>query len=140
MKERMMILVSHGKLAEGLENAMRMVVGNVRDLLCFGLMPGEDPGQITEKAEALIQEQPETQFLILADIRGGSVSNSITRLTCYNNVRLVNGMNLALAIGLYLLDGVLTDEEIEMAAEDARNGIALVKAETFVEEPDEEII
>ena len=108
-----MILASHGRMAAGLKDSMEMVVGNVDDLICFGLMPGEDPGGLTEKVEKLVKEEPGAQFLVLVDIRGGSVSNSLSRLSVYDNVRIINGMNMALAIGLYLTDGILTDQEIE---------------------------
>lgn len=127
MMIRKMILASHGKMAEGVVDSMEMVVGTVADLICFGLMPGHEPGEIAREVEDMIKQEPETQFLLLTDIRGGSVSNSLTRLACHKNVKLINGMNLALAIGLYLTDGVLRDEEIERVISEARDGLALVK-------------
>lgn len=123
--KRKMILASHGRMAEGIMSSMQMVVGNVDDLQFFGLMPGEEPDKITEVIEAMVKEEADTQFLILVDIRGGSVSNSLTRLTCYEQVKLIQGMNLALAIGLYLTDGALSDEMIECVIADARDGICL---------------
>lgn len=127
MRKRKMILASHGRMAEGVADSMGMVVGTVDDLICLGLLPGHEPGEITRQVEEMIQTEPETQFLLLTDIRGGSVSNSLTRLACYENVRIINGMNLALAIGLYLTDGILDDEEIEAVIAEARDGLALVR-------------
>lgn len=127
MRKRKMILASHGRMAEGVADSMGMVVGTVDDLICLGLLPGHEPGEITRQVEEMIQTEPETQFLLLTDIRGGSVSNSLTRLACYGNVRIINGMNLALAIGLYLTDGILDDEEIEAVIAEARAGLALVR-------------
>lgn len=125
--EKKMILASHGNMAEGMLNSIQMVIGNTDDLSCLGLKPGQNPEELTAELECMIHKDPTKQFLILADIRGGSVSNSIMRLTNYENVKLVNGMNLTLAIGLYLTDGALSDEEIEVIAADARDGLALVK-------------
>ena len=119
---------------------MEMVVGNVDELICFGLMPGEDPGGLTEKVEKLVKEEPGAQFLVLVDIRGGSVSNSLSRLSVYDNVRIINGMNMALAIGLYLTDGILTDQEIEDLIREARNGLAMVNFRKKQVDEEDEII
>lgn len=135
-----MILASHGRMASGLKDSMEMVVGNVDDLLCFGLMPGEDPGELTEKVEKLVKEEPGTQFLILVDIRGGSVSNSLSRLSAYGNVRIINGMNMALAIGMYLTDGILNDQEIGGLIEEARDGLAMVDFQKNQVDEEDEII
>lgn len=135
-----MILASHGRMASGLKDSMEMVVGNVDDLLCFGLMPGEDPGELTEKVEKLVKEEPGTQFLILVDIRGGSVSNSLSRLSAYGNVRIINGMNMALAIGMYLTDGILNDQEIGDLIEEARDGLAMVDFQKNQVDEEDEII
>ena len=135
-----MILASHGRMASGLKDSMEMVVGNVNDLLCFGLMPGEDPGELTEKVEKLVKEEPGTQFLILVDIRGGSVSNSLSRLSAYGNVRIINGMNMALAIGMYLTDGILNDQEIGDLIEEARDGLAMVDFQKNQVDEEDEII
>ena len=135
-----MILASHGRMAAGLKDSMEMVVGNVDDLICFCLMPGEDPGGLTEKVEKLVKEEPGAQFLVLVDIRGGSVSNSLSRLSVYDNVRIINGMNMALAIGLYLTDGILTDQEIEDLIREARNGLAMVNFRKKQVDEEDEII
>lgn len=135
-----MILASHGRMASGLKDSMEMVVGNVDDLLCFGLMPGEDPGELTEKVEKLVKEEPGTQFLILVDIRGESVSNSLSRLSAYGNVRIINGMNMALAIGMYLTDGILNDQEIGDLIEEARGGLAMVDFQKNQVDEEDEII
>lgn len=138
--KRKMILASHGKMAEGIADSMEMVVGTVDDLICLGLMPGHEPGEITREVEEMIQREPGTQFLLLTDIRGGSVSNSLTRLACHENVKMINGMNLALAIGLYLTDGILSDEEIESVILEAREGLHLVRDLRDNPQDEEEII
>lgn len=138
--ERKIILASHGNLAQGIASAMEMVIGKTDDIQCFGLMPGEDPGTILEAVEELVRSQPDTQFLILADILGGSVSNSLSRLSIYRHVSIINGVNLALAIGLYLTDGKLEDKEIQDIISQAREGIGLAAYGGFEQEAEEEII
>ncbi|MCD8221635.1 MAG: hypothetical protein LUD07_05505 [Clostridiales bacterium] len=135
-----MILASHGRLAEGIVNAMQMVIGATGDLQYFGLMPGEDPEMITEAVERMLKAEPENQYLILVDIRGGSVSNSITRLAAYEQVKLIQGMNLPAVIGLYLTDGILDDDAIEEILVEARNGLCMMAEDRSLDWEDEEII
>ena len=52
------------------------------------------PETIAGAIEAKIDAQPDTQFIILADLLGGSVSNAVSRLSLRENVHLVNGMNM----------------------------------------------
>ena len=68
------LVLTHGKLAECLNDALRMIVGEVGSLT-FGLTPGEDltlmlPG--SKKAEAIMSDQG---VLVLTDIVGGTPFN-----------------------------------------------------------------
>ena len=49
-------------------------------------------------------------------------------------------MNMALAIGLYLTDGILTDQEIEDLIREARNGLAMVNFRKKQVDEEDEII
>ena len=120
-----MFLVSHGELAEGMANALGMLVGRADDVTAIGLMPGESPESIAQAIEAEARNNPEDHILILADLLGGSVSNAVTRLSGLPNVRMINGMNLAAVIGLYFSDPDISDEELNNLLADARKGLAM---------------
>ena len=139
MKKRI-FLVSHGKLAEGMANALGMLVGNVEDVSAMGLMPGESPADIAAAIEKTARENPEDRILILADLLGGSVSNAVTRLALLPNVRLVNGMNLAAVIGLYFAAPDIDGDELEALLADARRGLALADPGRWKNTGDEEEI
>ncbi len=55
------LVLTHGKLAEGLNDALRMIVGEVGSLDFLGLTPGEDldayAARVKEKAEAIMSDQ-----------------------------------------------------------------------------------
>ena len=139
MKKRI-FLVSHGKLAEGMANALGMLVGNVEDVSAMGLMPGESPADIAAAIEKTARENPEDRVLILADLLGGSVSNAVTRLALLPNVRLVNGMNLATVIGLYFAAPDIDGDELEALLADARRGLSLADPGRWKNTGDEEEI
>ncbi len=97
------ILASHGSLAEGMVTAVRMVIRDLSDnILALGLDQWETPQLIRAKVETLMKEHPQDQFIILCDIKGGSVANELMTLCIRSRVTLITGMNLAMVISLVL--------------------------------------
>lgn len=94
------ILVSHNQLAPGMKAAVEMIAGPQTNLEAHGLMPGEQPDAIIRAVRATIT--PDQDVLVLADIVGGSMCNAAMTLLDLPNVRLVGGMNLALALQVVL--------------------------------------
>ena len=71
---------------------------------------------------------PETQFVVLADIFGGSVCNQcLQQLSAYPNVKMVSGLSLPLALSVLMLQGPVTDEQLSMAVSEAREGVRIVE-------------
>lgn len=131
------ILVSHGKLSEGMFHSMQMIVGENEDLSYMSMMPGEHYQPMVDKVEAELKTHPDTQYLVVADLLGGSVCNGMTTLTGYPNMKLIAGMNMGLVIGLLLTPGSLTDEEIDAKINEAKamnHRVVLAKAETTDED------
>ena len=97
---RKLILASHGSLAEGMASAVRMILGDAAELSCFSLDHYVSPQEIGEAVRGLVEAEPETRFLLLSDIKGGSVHNQLFPLCKRPNVQLVSGMNLSLTLEL----------------------------------------
>ena len=70
MKKRI-FLISHGRLAEGMANALGMLVGDIGELQTFGLMPGEAPETIAFAIEQVILQNPEDRVFVVADLLCG---------------------------------------------------------------------
>ena len=115
MDKKKMILVSHGKLAEGMLHSVQMIVGENSDLSAMGMLPGEHYQPMVDKIEQELINHPDTQYLVVADLLGGSVCNGMTMLTGYPNMKLVAGMNMGFVIALLLSPGALSDEAIDDA-------------------------
>ena len=115
MDKKKMILVSHGKLAEGMLHSVQMIVGENSDLSAMGMLPGEHYQPMVDTIEQELINHPDTQYLVVADLLGGSVCNGMTMLTGYPNMKLVAGMNMGLVIALLLSPGALSDEAIDDA-------------------------
>lgn len=114
------ILVSHGKLSEGMAHSVQMIIGKNEDLSYMGMLPGEHYQPMVDKVEEQLKENPDTQYIVVADLLGGSVCNGMMSLLEYSNIKLVAGMNMALVISLVLEPEALTDGEIDDFIEEAK--------------------
>lgn len=114
------ILVSHGRLAEGMLHSIGMITGENPDISAMGMMPGEHYQPMVDQVEALLKANPDTQYLVVADLLGGSVCNGMTALTGYPNMKLIPGMNMGLVINLLFAESALSDEEIDRKISEAK--------------------
>ena len=126
-----MILVSHGKLSKGMAHSVQMICGENEDLSYYGMMPGEHYSTIVEAIRTQAQENPDTQYIVVADLLGGSVCNGCTELTTLENVKLISGMNMALILELIFAETPITDEMIEESLNNCKEVIRQVKPEEF---------
>lgn len=138
MDKKKVILISHGKLSAGMADSVAMIIGDVENLSYYGLQPGEMPEMIADSIEALVDNERDTQFVILADLLGGSVSNAVSRLSMRENVVLINGMNMGLVIGILLHNGILSQAELDTLIEESKCGI--VQSKLCFDESEDEII
>lgn len=132
-------IVSHGELSKGIRNSVEMITGENKRVETFSLKPGESPDKIAEAIQERINGREEEEFLILADILGGSVYNSCLRLALNKNVRIISGMNLSLVIEIFLLlPDENIDEQIELIIGRAKDGIKLMNSVKLLENEEEE--
>ena len=70
----------------------------------------------------------QNQYILVADLLGGSVSNSVAKLSEKENVFIVNGMNMGLVIALVLEPkDMITKEDILNIIEESKTGICLTE-------------
>lgn len=121
--EKKIILVSHGKFSEGIMHSVQMIVGENKSLSCYGMMPDEHYSTMVNAIEVQAKENLNTQFIIIADLFGGSVCNGFMTLVNLPNVKLISGMNMALVIEMLLAEAPVSDEVIDKAIESCKRGI-----------------
>lgn len=122
------ILVSHGRLADGMLQASRMICGEDERITSMGLMPEEDPMEFGGRIERELVSagKQKEQVLVLSDLFFGSPFNSAAQLMRDYEICHVTGMNLAMVIqAIELMQGGSTDVN-DIAAtliQSARDGI-----------------
>lgn len=131
MKEKKIILISHGRLSEGMYHSVTMIVGENKQLSYLGMMEGENPSVVSDRVKEMAIQEPETQFIVIADLFGGSVCNACISLLNYQNIKLLAGMNMGLVIELLLAPQPLSDQEISEKIQVTNEGIKYITPSIF---------
>ena len=101
-----LILASHGELAKGMKDTMKLLAGIDDGIYAFCFHDGDDVKDIFNQVNAIVNEEDE--FVIVTDLPGGSVNTVLTPLVKHKNVHLISGMNTVLVLTLVLIFDVNT--------------------------------
>ena len=109
---KQIILASHGNLAEGAVDTVRMIVGDVSNIHAVTLQR-DDTDSIKSKLNDLIATfDPADAVFILTDVLGSSVNNSAVEfLSDHPHISVISGMNLPLILTLVLEDDCSNPED-----------------------------
>lgn len=134
------ILVSHGKFANGLNDALSMLAGNREDILSVGLEKGKSVDEFTALFTEKVKDiSTDDEVILLGDIIGGSPLTNATNVLVNKGIKTVilGGMNLPLALTTVLMkDTVSLDEIADQVLEQARMAMQEFK---IVEESEDDI-
>lgn len=134
------ILVSHGKFANGLNDALSMLAGNREDILSVGLENGKSVDEFTALFTEKVKDiSNDDDVILLGDIIGGSPLTNATNVLVNKGIKTVilGGMNLPLALTTVLMkDTVSLDEIANQVLEQARMAMQEFK---IVEESEDDI-
>ena len=133
------ITVTHGGLSKGMLDSLHMVAGGAADgIETYSLEFGQNPNDYYEELRERIAATEE-QFIIMCDIKGGSVHNALFRLTELPNVVIFSGltMGMALEIALTAREGLDADAA-QRVLDAAREGVTVAFGGAPVEEEEDE--
>lgn len=121
---RHLILASHGNLARGMADTVRMIVGEVPNMVTF-VLERDAMEPISDQVRAELNSlDPSEEVIICTDMVGSSVNNDMVGLLAdYPQVTLVSGMNLPLVITLALDEGPSTEGELDTVIAQAAEGL-----------------
>ena len=124
MEKRQVILASHGEFSKGLRDSLKMILGEIAEnVRAYSLYPGEIASDFKEEIEKEINDNKDTEFVILTDVFGGSVCNALMSLTIYENVKLFAGMNFNMAAEVLTQSTPLTEKTVEEILDTAKEGV-----------------
>lgn len=124
------VLVSHGTMAPGLHNALKMLAGEDHtDILSTSLENGMGSGTYAENFRKCIAGiTKEDEILLFGDLVGGSpmttAANVIAEEGLLDRTVMIGGMNLPLTLSAVLMkDTMDTEDLISMLLAEAREEI-----------------
>jgi PTS system mannose-specific IIA component len=99
-----LLLISHGKLAEGMLDAMQMIAGEQPAVRAIGLLETEDVDGLMEKIKQAVNDLDEGDgVLLMVDLFGASPFNASARLVLGHPeqpLEVITGMNLPMLVEL----------------------------------------
>ena len=131
------ILASHGELSKGMLNSVSMIVGELsKDIETYSLYPGENPSDFAMELEKQIQKSKE-RFIIICDIKGGSVYNALLQTCSNDNVDIISGMNMNMVLE-FVLANSSGNLDLEKIIDNAKEGIILQNSSLMNKKIEEE--
>lgn len=123
---RRFIIASHGNYAKGIVEALSLIAGTYENVhVISAYVDGKQSGDSIKEVEALVENNPTDEYLIMTDLLGGSVNTELMQCISKENIHVVAGINL-----VFLLTVITASEDEEIVAlirraiEDSRMGIA----------------
>lgn len=137
---RKIIIASHGELSVGILNSVKLIVGEIpEEVETYSLYPGQSSLDYSYKLEKEVEDNNKKEFIIITDIKGGSVYNALYQLIKYKNVKLFSGMNMNLLLEIFLSgENVIDEDKSDELIDNARNGITYTCINTMEEVEEEE--
>ena len=120
------VIGAHGNLAEAFLETVRMIAGTEQTscIHAIGMKENMDPQAFIKKAEELIDEDRDGEYLLLADLFGASPCTSLLMAFQHCRYRLVTGLNLGMVLEvLFQFDDMSLEEAAEHMVEIGKGGI-----------------
>lgn len=129
-------IATHGEMSKGIKSALKLIVGNAADsITTYSLTPGKNANDFIKLLEEAILSEPENQFIVLGDLYGASIVNSMVGLAKYKNAVLLSGVNLSMALQILLFgNDELTEHDIEEIISESQSGIKRIELQNNIHE------
>jgi mannose/fructose/sorbose-specific phosphotransferase system IIA component len=126
-----LVVVCHGALAEGLINAMELIIGSQPEVVALRLDEADSIDGLEAQVEAAVQErQAGQEVLILVDLFCASPFNVSARVAMRNlGVEVITGVNLPMLLETALGRENVPVVELVKIARDAGAGSVKVLSE-----------
>ncbi len=126
-------LSSHGRLASGMKSSLDILLGNSDHVTVFDAYL--DDSRVQDKLDEFYQTVcQDDQVLLLSDLYGGSVNQTMCLYLEKPNTMLIAGVNLSLVLELAIRQDNISESELEELIEQSRSMLRLVKIDLSSEE------
>lgn len=129
------LVVTHGKMADGIRDAVSLILGNTDNLSIESLLAGEDIDDLKNRIKKVIEGTKGEGTLIFADLFGASPFNASAyiyqELNAKHSIRIISGVNLPMVMEALMnseqdIDTLVTTC-IQTGKEAIQDGTAILK-------------
>ena len=94
MEERKskMFVCTHGRFGEELIRTAEMIVGEIKDVTPFSLLPETSPEELKEAVRSEFEKNRDVSFLCLVDLLGGTPFNVMAEFRKEYDITIVTGL------------------------------------------------
>lgn len=110
-EEMIIVLVSHGTLAEGMKNSVQFIAGEASNVLTLCAYVKEHISLEQQIKTLFAQKLEHEEWIVVSDIYGGSVNSEFVKWLDKERFHLISGMNLALILQLMNMSNDIEIEE-----------------------------
>lgn len=129
MKERRVLVITHGHFGEELVKSVEMIMGMQDYITAMGLLPGHSVDDLRESAfEVLAKNDADgVDTIVCCDLFGGSPSNVALSCLGKSDCKVMLGVNMPMLVQLAqdIHDTEDLDELVNTAAQAARDGVVV---------------
>lgn len=119
---KQIVIISHKTMSKGMTETIKFFAGDIENLhyIC-AYENGENEFPLNQLVGLLKKFDELDQVFLLTDLLGGSVNQTCSQLIKDYHVRVITGVNLALALSIVLdPSDQLTDDKISELIEEAK--------------------
>lgn len=128
------LLITHGKLAEGLSSALELIIGKQNSVYFINSYV-EDVVLEDEVNKFMASITKDDKLIVMTDLFGGSVNQLMMNKLKLDQDILITGTNLAVLLELALTsEENLSDETVQAIIENGRNDLQRVKVKQDFED------
>lgn len=128
------LLITHGKLAEGLSSALVLIIGKQNSVYFINSYV-EDVVLEDEVNKFMASITKDDKLIVMTDLFGGSVNQLMMNKLKLDQDILITGTNLAVLLELALTsEENLSDETVQAIIENGRNDLQRVKVKQDFED------
>lgn len=121
--KRKFLLASHGRLADGMQESVKMIIGEQGIMSTFCAYVNNKKNVKEQVKEVIENLKNDEELIVITDIFGGSVNNEFMKYINTKNLYIISGMCLPLVIELLTSQEEYTEKLIEETIKDTRANI-----------------
>ncbi|MGF7058168.1 PTS sugar transporter subunit IIA [Brassicibacter mesophilus] len=126
------IVIGHGEFSTGIKNAAEMILGEQENMIAIPLLPKDSPETYLKKLREVTSSYDE--FVILADLKGGTPANLASFLVRDKNCKCITGANLPMLLEMIgsRLSGMDIEDVILEAIKIGNTGIYEINSDNIL--------